>query len=178
MKSLVIVAHPDLSSSRINAAWVNALQHQSNITVHQLYDFYADENINIQYEQTLLEAHERIIFQYPLYWYSSPPLLKKWFDSVLQPGWAYGPDGDKMKGKEIGIAISTYGAASSYQPDGFNRFTIHELLRPVEALTHYISATYLPPFVLNDISNISDTQLEQNTKEYINYISSAIPAAS
>ncbi len=81
-------------------------------------------------EQRLIEDHDRIIFQYPLYWYSTPPLFKKWFDSVLLYGWAYGPDGSKTAGKEIGVAISTYGTHESYQPTGSNRFTLEEILRP------------------------------------------------
>ena len=31
---------------------------------------------NIEEEQKLLVEHDRYIFQFPLYWYSSPPLLK------------------------------------------------------------------------------------------------------
>ncbi|WP_396125955.1 NAD(P)H-dependent oxidoreductase [Brevibacillus laterosporus] len=25
----------------------------------------------------------------PFYWYSSPPLLKKWLDDIFTHGWAY-----------------------------------------------------------------------------------------
>ncbi|WP_078410094.1 NAD(P)H-dependent oxidoreductase [Priestia abyssalis] len=172
MKTLVIVSHPNLTASRINKAWIEELQKHDNIDVHQLYKVYPDEEIDIVSEQKLLEAYDRIIFQYPLYWYSTPPLLKKWFDVVLQHGWAYGPGGDKMKGKEIGVAISTYGAAESYQRGGANRFTIEEIVRPIEALCHFISASYLSPFALSDVSNVTDEQLEQSKFDYVNYIRS------
>ncbi|WP_159881566.1 NAD(P)H-dependent oxidoreductase [Paenibacillus puerhi] len=177
MKTLVIVSHPNLTSSRINQAWVEALQKHDDLTIHQLYKAYPDETIDIAREQKLLEAHDRIIFQYPLYWYSTPPLLKKWFDVVLQYGWAYGPGGDNMQGKEIGAAISTYGSTASYQPGGANRFTIEEILRPIEALSHFISATYLPPFSFSDVSNVTDEQLEQSIIDYVNHIRSVTSVA-
>lgn len=170
MKTLVIAAHPNLASSRINKAWIEELQKHDNVTVHSLYEVYPDEAIDTAREQELLKAHDRIIFQYPLYWYSTPPLLKKWFDAVLQYGWAYGPGGDHLQGKEIGAALSTYGTSESYQPDGFNRFTLPELVRPIEALVHFVGANYVPPFTLSDVTNVTDEQLAQSQVEYVNYI--------
>jgi putative NADPH-quinone reductase len=142
-----------------------------------LYQAYPNEVIDVSKEQMLLEAHDRIIFQYPFYWYSSPPLLKKWLDAVLSYGWAFGPGGDKMQGKEIGIAISTYGSKESYQPDGANRFTIAELTKPMDATSHYIGARFLPPFALSDVSNVTDDELEQSKANYVKYITSVQTAA-
>jgi putative NADPH-quinone reductase len=170
MKTLVIAAHPNISQSRINKAWLEALSEQRDVTVHELYRVYPDESIDVEKEQARLEAHERIIFQYPFYWYSTPPLLKRWFDDVLQYGWAYGPGGDKMKGKEIGVAVSTYGSTESYQPTGFNRFTIDELLRPVQALANFIDARYIPHFAINDTSNVTDDRLRISQEAYIRYV--------
>lgn len=175
MKTLVIVTHPNIETSNWNKAWVEALKEQGDITVHELYKVYPDENIDVASEQQLIEAHDRIIFQYPLYWYSTPPLLKKWFDTVLQYGWAYGPDGTKTAGKEIGAAISTYGTEESYQPTGSNRFTLEEILRPLEALTHFISATYLPHFSISDTSIVTDGRLAQSSIDYIHHIKTVKP---
>lgn len=177
MKTLIIVAHPDLASSRISQAWAQELQRHDHITVHDLYRQYPAGTIDIGHEQLLLEQHDRIIFQFPLYWYSSPPLLKWWFDTVLQAGFAYGPGGSKLQGKQIGAAISTYGTAESYRPSGSNRFTIEELLRPLEALARYVGADYLPPYSLHDASNVTEEQLEQSRLQYLQYVSApAVPA--
>ncbi|CAG7608513.1 General stress protein 14 [Paenibacillus solanacearum] len=170
MKTLVIVTHPNMDLSRVNKAWVDELQKQGDITVHELFKAYPDENIDVSREQQLVEAHDRIIFQFPLFWYSTPALLKRWFDSVLQYGWAFGPEGTKTAGKEIGVAVSTYGSEASYQPSGSNRFTLQEILRPIEATAHFISASYLPHFSLSDVSNLTDERLVQSRKDYIRYI--------
>lgn len=169
MKTLIIVAHPDLASSRINQAWVQEMQRHDHITVHNLYRQYPSGNIDVGHEQLLLEQHDRIIFQFPLYWYSTPPLLKWWFDTVLQAGFAYGP-GSKLHGKQIGAAVSTYGTAESYCSSGANRFTIEELLRPLEALTRYVGADYLSPYSLHDASHVTEEQLEQSRLHYLLYV--------
>lgn len=173
MKTLVIVTHPNLEASRINKAWVEELKQHPDITVHQLYETYPDEVIDVEREQKLIEAHDRIVFQYPFYWYSSPPLLKKWFDHVLQYGWAYGPGGDKLQGKEIGAAISTYGTAQAYQPDGSNKFTLEQLLTPIAALSNYVSASYVGHYALSDVGNVTDEQLEESKKAYVNFLQKA-----
>ncbi|NOU68991.1 general stress protein [Paenibacillus sp. LMG 31461] len=175
MKTLVIITHPNIEESNWNKAWLEALQKQGEFTIHELYKEYPDENIDVAKEQQLIEAHDRVIFQYPLYWYSTPSLLKKWFDNVLQYGWAYGPDGSKTAGKEIGVAISTYGTEASYQPTGSNRFTLQEILRPMEALAQFISASYLPHFALNDTSTVTDERLAQSSKDYIHHIQTVKP---
>jgi putative NADPH-quinone reductase len=57
---------------------------QNNVTIHQLYAAYPDFRIDVKREQELLSLHDRMILQFPLYWYSTPALLKQWFDVVLK----------------------------------------------------------------------------------------------
>jgi len=75
--TLVIFAHPHLDKSHVNKAWLKEIKrHPEKITVHDLYASYPDWQIDVQREQELAEKHDRMIFQFPFYWYSSPPLLK------------------------------------------------------------------------------------------------------
>src|ERR1700754_351570 len=110
MKTLVIVAHPELNTSRINRKWMHRLgvPRSRDVTVHDLYAAYRDRPIDVAREQALLKAHDRVILQFPFFWYSAPPLLKTWIDMVLEHGWAYGPGGHALRGKEFGIAVSTW----------------------------------------------------------------------
>ncbi|WP_339268712.1 NAD(P)H-dependent oxidoreductase [Paenibacillus sp. FSL R5-0470] len=74
MKTMVIVAHPNLENSRVNQRWKEALlQYPNDITLHEIYKEYPDWNIDIPREQNLMEAYDHVIFQFPLYWYSYPP---------------------------------------------------------------------------------------------------------
>lgn len=91
MKTLVIVAHPDLEKSVVNRRWVDeAEKHPEHFTVHRLYQNYPDEQIDIAREQALVEQHGTLVLQFPIYWFGCPSLLKKWMDQVLAFGWAFG----------------------------------------------------------------------------------------
>ncbi|UKS25776.1 NAD(P)H-dependent oxidoreductase [Paenibacillus sp. HWE-109] len=169
MKTLVIVAHPNLSASRVNRRLAEEMEKQAHVTVHRLYDVYSDEQIDVAAEQKLLEAHDRIILQFPFYWYSSPPLLKKWLDAVLTYGWAYGSEGDKLHGKDLLIAISTGGPEKAYAPGGYNHYTLPELLRPFQATSNLIGTHYLTPFSVNGVHQVTEEQLDLSVKAYVTY---------
>ncbi|PST49908.1 hypothetical protein COO72_00505 [Bifidobacterium callitrichos] len=42
--------------------------------------------VDVVAEQKLVEEHDRIVLQFPPYWYSSPAPLKEWEDKVLAYG--------------------------------------------------------------------------------------------
>jgi len=83
---LILFAHPALEKSRVNRRLVAAVQGLEGVTFHDLYEAYPDFYIDVKHEQRLLEAHDIIAFQHPLYWYSTPSLLKEWQDLVLEHG--------------------------------------------------------------------------------------------
>ena len=113
MKVLVNLFHPHLERSVVNRAWAERLANQPGITLRRLYALYPDGKIDVAAEQQALAEHERLVFQHPFYWYSTPPLMKQWLDDVLTYGWAYGPGGNALAGKEWLSAISTGGPADS-----------------------------------------------------------------
>ncbi|MCW1827036.1 NAD(P)H-dependent oxidoreductase [Enterobacter asburiae] len=44
---------------------------------------------DIQREQQRVDRADRLVFVFPIYWWSVPGLLKGWFDRVLTLNWAY-----------------------------------------------------------------------------------------
>ena len=50
---------------------------------------------------------------HPIQWYSMPALKKLWLDDVLTYGWAYGPGGTALQGKDIWLVATTGGPESS-----------------------------------------------------------------
>lgn len=171
MKTLVIVTHPNMEKSRINKRWVAELKkYPEQITVNLLFQEYPDEMIDIKREQRLLLEHKRIVFQFPFYWYSGPYLLQKWQEAVLAYGWAYGPGGTKLQGKELVLAVSTGGAETSYQGKGYNNFTMSELLRPFQNMASLTGLIYLSPFVFHGAKSASDEDIEQSAPRYVKHI--------
>ncbi|MDU3565594.1 MAG: NAD(P)H-dependent oxidoreductase [Bifidobacterium longum] len=66
-------------------------------------------------EQKAVEEANRIVFQFPIFWFSSSALSKEWEDKVLEHGWAYGSEDHAFEGKEFGVAVSTGSPESAYQ---------------------------------------------------------------
>ncbi|MFD0694586.1 NAD(P)H-dependent oxidoreductase [Paenibacillus sp. GCM10027628] len=178
MKIMVIVAHPNFSTSRANQAFVQELKEQehADIAVRNLYQEYPNWHIDVEKEQQLLLAYDRIVFQFPFYWYSCPPLLKKWFDDVLTFGWAFGPGGDHLKGKEFMVVTTTGGTENGYRSGGDNGFTISELLRPIQNTITKCNGTYLPVFVTYNVTNSTEARLSSEAKRYAAFIQSSMVA--
>ena len=171
MNIMVIIAHPNLESSHANRVFMDEIRKNANVEVRNLYEEYPDWNIDVKKEQQLLLAYDRIVFQFPFYWYSCPPLLKKWFDDVLSYGWAFGPGGDYLKGKEFIIATTTGGTENGYRAGGDNLFTISEFFKPIQSTITRCNGIYLPAFVTYAASSQdNDSYLSQEAKRYAEYI--------
>lgn len=164
---LILFAHPALEKSRVNRYLIEAVKNIDAVTVQDLYEAYPDFHINVKYEQDLLLAHEIIVFQHPFYWYSSPAILKEWQDLVLQHGFAYGHTGTALRGKKFLSTITTGGGEQAYQREGYNRFTIRELLLPFEQTAHLCGMEYLPPFVVQGTHQLREQhQSAKHVEDY------------
>ncbi|REA64216.1 NAD(P)H oxidoreductase [Dyadobacter luteus] len=161
---LVLLVHPLFEKSRMHKSLVNHIP--EGVTVHDLYQEYPDFNIDIKREQKLLLNHDIIIWQHPVYWYSCPALLKQWIDIVLEAGWAYGPNGKALEGKVVMQVLSTGGARSTYQPEGYHHFTLKEFLTPFNRTTTLCNMQYLPPFAGQGSHRISDDELLTLSRNY------------
>ncbi|RBW68526.1 NAD(P)H-dependent oxidoreductase [Bacillus taeanensis] len=170
MKVLVIAAHPNIENSTVNRTWIEELRKHPEITVHELYKQYPDEKIDVEREQKLCEEHDRIVWQFPFYWYSSPPLLKKWQDKVLTHGWAYGSNGNKLHHKELILAVTTGSAKERYQAGGRNQYSLSELLKPFQATSNLIGTRFLPAFIFNGTYTAMEDEIKESAEAYVNYI--------
>ncbi|MBL8918336.1 MAG: NAD(P)H-dependent oxidoreductase [Myxococcaceae bacterium] len=146
---LVQLAHPVLERSRVNRRLAEAAREVEGVTLNDLYERYPSLRIDVRREQRLLAEHDVIVFQHPFYWYSVPALLKEWQDLVLEHGWAYGAKGHHLDGKVTLNAVSTGGPKEAYQPEGYNRFTMRQLLSPWEATARLCRMRFLAPFVVH-----------------------------
>ncbi|MCH4886899.1 NAD(P)H-dependent oxidoreductase [Acidaminobacter sp. JC074] len=170
MKIMVVTAHPNYAESRVNRRWIEELEKEGSITVNNLNVKYPDEVIDKEAEQELLLSHDRIVFQYPWYWYNMPPLLRKWQDTVLEYGFAFGPGGTKLSGKDYVVATSIGGPEVSYQAGGYNTFTVSEFLKPMQQTANLAGMNFLPAFKIHSAVVISDEDLEKSAEDYVKHI--------
>lgn len=163
---LILHAHPRIGNSLVQRAMLNAVKGLDGVTVHDLYAAYPDFMIDVGREQSLLLAHDVIVFQHPFYWYSTPAILKEWQDLVLECGWAYGPGGSRLHGKHLMNAVSTGGSQDAYREGGRNRFAIEELLRPFDQTAHLCGMAFLEPFVIFAGRHMDEARLSLHAEKY------------
>jgi glutathione-regulated potassium-efflux system ancillary protein KefG len=165
---VVLLAHPALHRSEVNRPMAEAVGDLDGVTLIDLYAEYPDFQIDIDAEQRRLLEHEVIVFQHPLYWYSTPAILKEWQDLVLEHGFAYGTDGTLLHGKIFFSALTAGGLEAAYCAAGFNHFTIRELLHPLEQTAALCGMIYLPPFALFGARMaVDDGRLEAHIADYV-----------
>ena len=166
-KILVLFAHPSPERSEVNVPLFLASQKVEHVTTVDLYAEYPTYRIDIDKEQERLLAHDVIVFMFPLYWYSTPALLKEWQDLVLEYGFAYGKGGDALNGKIFLCALTAGGSESAYRADGFNHFTIKELLQPLEQTAMLTGMRYMPPFALFGARTaVEDNKLDDHLEDW------------
>ncbi len=143
---LVISGHPNLSESNTNQLILESLRNcVENIDIRRLDALYPHYDIDVKAEQQALLAADVIILQFPFYWYSVPALLKKWIDDVFSYDFACGSKGDKLHGKDFILSFTIGGPAESYDPLGYNHFSIEQLVRPLQQTAYLAGMNYHPP---------------------------------
>lgn len=167
---LIQFAHPNLEISRIHKQLLRLLQTIQGITLNDLYEHYPDFDIDVKREKNLLLNHNLIIFQHPFYWYSTPALVKQWFDLVLEHGWAYGSAGKALQGKALMQIITCGGTAEAYNTTGRNRFTLRQLLAPIEQATLLCNMTYLPPYVIYGTHLLDKHAITSAALSYVSFL--------
>lgn len=151
--ALIILAHPDFNQSVANKAVIEYLQKSAlPLEIRDIAALYPDFRIDTAAEQQALLRHATIVFQYPMYWYNMPAILKQYFDSVLTYGFAYGRNGDKLKGKNFLPSITIGAPVQDYRADGEAHFRVHELCKNMEQTAYYTQMRYIDPFYFHGTS--------------------------
>jgi glutathione-regulated potassium-efflux system ancillary protein KefG len=167
---LVLFAHPALEKSRVNRRLVERVRALAGVTFHDLYEAYPDFDVDARREQALLLAHDAVVLQHPFYWYGTPALVKQWEDLVLEHGWAYGTGGTALRGKRLVSAITTGGGEAAYGEAGLNRFTVRQLLAPIEQTARLCGMDYAPPFVVHGTHRLDAEGIERAADEYGRFV--------
>lgn len=165
-KILIVFAHPALEKSRVNKRLIEEAKVIDGVTFQDLYERYPEMDIEVKAEQKLLTEHDVVVFQYPFFLFGMPALLKEWMDLVLVHGWAFGRNGNALKGKWACHVITTGGSKASYSREGCNRFTMKELLAPLEQAANLCGMRYLPPFVIHGTNVMKPESINEHARHY------------
>ncbi|MEV6767264.1 NAD(P)H-dependent oxidoreductase [Nocardia sp. NPDC051030] len=122
---------------------------------------------DVRAEQEKLLWADTIIFQFPLWWYTMPAILKGWVDRVFTYRFAYGVGehndtqyGERygegtLAGKKALLSVTVGGPEAHYAARGING-PIDDLLFPFQhGILYYPGVEVLPPFVVYSTDRIT-----------------------
>ena len=151
--ALVILAHPHFDQSIANKAIIEELSRSDiDFEIRNLSALYPTFQIDVKAEQEALLKHQEIIFQYPFYWYNMPAILKHWFDEVFTYQFAYGSQGDKLKGKYFIPSFTVGAPESEYHTLGEHHFKVYELCKNLAQTAYYAQMKYVEPLYFHGTS--------------------------
>lgn len=167
--TLLILGHPNIENSLANKTIIEELENSGlEIETRNLSKLYPDYNINAEAEQDALVRHQNIVFQYPLYWYNMPAILKHWFDVVFTYQFAYGSKGNQLKGKNFIPSFTVGAPESEYHTLGEHHFRIYEFCKNLEQTAYYTQMNYAEPFYFHGTSvnaGYTEEDIKQKARE-------------
>jgi putative NADPH-quinone reductase len=163
---VVIYAHSASHRSRVNARLAAAARVIPGVHVQDLYQTYPDFFIDIEKEQSLLKDAEVVVFLHPIQWYSMPALLKEWGDMVLAQGWAFGHDGNALRGKGYWMVATTGSQIDAYQAGAKHGRPFADYLAPFQQTAALCGMRWLEPMILHGAHAISDAAVDAHVAAF------------
>jgi glutathione-regulated potassium-efflux system ancillary protein KefF len=171
-RTVVLAAHPQLEHSQVARALLDAARGVAGVQIRDLYALYPDYFIDVAAEQAALADAELVVWLQPIHWYGMTPLLKLWVDEVFSWGWAYGPGGTRLAGKDLWLAASTGGPLHSYRPDAYNRYFFDAFLPPYEQTATLAGMRFLPPLLLHGAHRTSADDIAAHARVFAERLAS------
>lgn len=117
---------------------------------------------DVEAELRKVEACDFMIWQFPLWWFGLPGVLKGWVDRVFAMGRTYGGErfygNGVFKGKQALLSVTTGGPEAVYQKGGWNG-DIHAILRPIQrGMLRFTGWDVLAPQIVYAPVRVSDEE--------------------
>lgn len=172
MQTLVIFSHQYFQKSKVNKALLEAIKGLPNVKVRNLDELYGTDikGFDIKKEQEFLSEAQKIIFQFPLFWFSTPPMLKAYQDEVFTAT-LYSNKGDILANKEFHMAVSLGSEESKYSSSGRNENSLREYLLPLFGMAKYCKMQPKEIFVSDNSFKVTDEQISEFARKYVEFLS-------
>ena len=170
--TLILLFHRDLSASKANAALSAAAAKLPSVEIVDMQALYpngVDMLRDGKREATRLLSADRIVFQFPIQWYSTPALMKAWQDAVLTRMFyvAYEQEGRMLEGKPLMITATAGNVPDAYRTGGRNMFPMIDLLAPLQATAHRTGLAWSSPFILYEADKLGSQALDAASANYV-----------
>ncbi len=177
----------EVKVSDLYAMGFNPVGDKHDFTALQNPDFfkYQMEQVNafqnnlfsadLKSEMEKLEWCDTLIFNFPLWWFGLPAILKGWVDRVFAMGLVYGAgkgvyDNGTYKNKTAFLTFTTGGPEIAYSDTGKNG-NLDTILYPIQhGMLYFAGMTVMPPFVCFSPARITDEERKQQLILYRSYL--------
>ncbi len=145
-----------------------------NYFKQQLEELYSTEiggfSAEIASEMEKIEWCDLMIWQFPLWWFGLPAVLKGWVDRVFAMGRIYGGGqiyaGGVFRGKRALLSLTTGGPEEAYRKGAFNG-DIAGILRPIHrGMLQFVGFDILAPQIVYGPVRMTDEQRKQQLTTY------------
>jgi len=164
----------EVISSDLHAMTFDPVSSRSNFTTvkdpdylkPQLEEIYATEHRgfagDLEAEMGKVEWCDLMIWQFPLWWFSVPAVLKGWMDRVFAMGRFYGSgrfyETGVCTGKRAMLSLTTGGGEEHYRPGGFNG-DMMGILRPIHrGMLQFVGFDILAPHIVYGPAHMDEQQ--------------------
>ena len=169
MKTMVVISHPTVQTSSSQQFFLATIKGEEAVTVRHLDGVWSEKKphfTRVAEEKALVESQaERLILQFPMYWYQAPSVMKEWIDTVMSKSALFA-----KQIKELGIVVTLGVKEEAFRAGGKEQFTISELLRPFQALANAMGWSYLPIFEVHQFDYKTEEAKQALLVEYLQYV--------
>ena len=141
----------------------------------QVEESHASKNdgfaADIEAELEKLDWCDVLIFQFPIWWFGLPAILKGWVDRVFAMERIYGGgrwfDDGYFKGRRAMLSLTTGGGPGAFSENGIVG-DIHAHLHPINyGILRFVGFDVVPPFIAWGPARASDERRRANIEEYV-----------
>jgi NAD(P)H dehydrogenase (quinone) len=142
----------------------------------QLEEMHATEHggfaAGIESEMIKLEGCDLMLWQFPLWWFGLPAVLKGWVDRVFAMGRVYGGghiyETGRFRGKRAMLSLTTGGPEEAYRKGGFNG-DIAAILRPIHrGILQFVGFDVLAPQIVYGPARMTDAERKEHLAAFAN----------
>lgn len=132
----------------------------------------------VKSEMDKLEWCDTLIFNFPLWWFGLPAILKGWVDRIFSMGFSYGAgkgvyDNGTFKDKTAFLTLTTGGPEIAYGDTGKNG-NLETILYPIQhGMLYFVGMKVLPPFICFSPARITEEERKAQLESYKTYLTNS-----
>ncbi|MFD9408070.1 NAD(P)H-dependent oxidoreductase [Streptomyces sp. NPDC059989] len=184
------VEHLRAAGHEVRVSDLYAMKWKATVDADDFPDHPGDERLNVMAaseratlaerlspdvaaEQEKLRWSDAVILQFPMWWFSTPAILKGWIDRVFTSGFGYGPavpppygEGSALAGRRALVSVTVGARGSAFSDRGIHG-ALADVLHPLQhGLFWFTGMEALEPFAVSEANDLPEERYAVAVREY------------